>query len=655
MGDTETSKKAIGIQGPNHVCAWSIAIRAYHRNVCCLWGTRPDDFCTCLSNILKYMPGDHQIFYFHNLPYDYCFLRRFLFAEFGTPKNQLNIKPYYPLYIEFKNGLQLRDSLMLSQCKLEKWAEDLGVEHKKAVGKWDYNKIRDQDPDQYEVDELLYMQNDVLAGVECLDTMAQQLHKHVYTMPYTATGIPRDETRKIGRKYHSHQLFTKCSNDWETQMMLEMAFHGGYTHCYRGIAGWVQNDVIAEDFTSRYPASMLEKMPMDKFMPYEGTTTPERIIEHADRYAFLFILTAADVELKDPFYPMPMLQKSKLLTYEDIAEDNGRILSGSLVSIVFTEYDLMLFMEQYKFKAGSLRLSDIKYAPKDYLPRWFTDYVYQLFREKSELKSTDPIRYAISKMKINSCYGLCVQKPCRKEIKEDYQTGAYLPAEDNDMEAKYEKYLKNFNNILPYCWGVWITSISMYKLYRLADCINGLWCYSDTDSIYATSWDEDKLCAYNEEVRAFCAERGYPGFYIDGTEFLLGKAEFDGIYSQWVGLGAKRYCCRYADDERNKKKDRGKLKITVSGVPKKGVSELEDDINAFKPSFVFHGTISGKLQHTYFFLEQDQAPYYDSKGNLTGDSIDLSPCDYTLDSPYEIYDPEQIPDEYYLPEMEGYD
>ena len=62
MADTETSKKVPGTIGPNHVCAWSLAIRAYHRNVCTLWGTKPDELCRCISDILKYMPGDHLSF-----------------------------------------------------------------------------------------------------------------------------------------------------------------------------------------------------------------------------------------------------------------------------------------------------------------------------------------------------------------------------------------------------------------------------------------------------------------------------------------------------------------------------------------------------------------------------------------------------------------
>lgn len=631
MADTETSKKKKNTLGPNHVCAWSIAIRAYHRNVVCLYGARPDDFCTCVSNILKYMPGDHTIIYFHNAAYDYCFLRKFLFNEFGLPTSQLNTKPYYPISIKFNNGLEIRDSLILAQCKLEKWAQDLDVEHKKAVGKWDYDKIRNQSG-RFNSDELLYIQNDVLAGVECLDALCINLNKHVYSMPFTATGIPREDIRDIGRKNKGHAFFKKCLNDWSVQMMMELLFHGGYTHANRNIAGWVQEFASCRDFRSSYPTRMLlNKFPAGKFQHYNREVKPEQILAHADRYAYMFVLSAVNVRLKDPFYPMPMLQKSKLLADKLTVEDNGRIMRAAFISITFNECDLELFLNQYDFD-GELRITDVYYAHKDYLPRWFTDYVFNLFKDKSALKGVDAVQYAIAKSKLNSCYGMSVQRPVTIDIKEDYETGLYYEDQGDHLEAKYERYCCNYNKMLPYCVGVWVTSYAMIELYKMAACIDyengGQWLYSDTDSVYASKWNEEKLEVYNNDIRQQLIDRGYPAFEINGKEFCLGVASPDGDYSEYIALGSKRYCGRSTKDN--------ELHITVSGVPKAGAKNLNNDINNFKPGLVFDGLTSGKKQHTYYMLEPGQEPYIDDKGNLTGDSIDLQPCDYTLDSPYDL-------------------
>ena len=54
---------------------------------------------------------------------------------------------------------------------------------------------------------------------------------------------------------------------------------------------------------------------------------------------------------------------------------------------------------------------------------------------------------------------------------------------------------------------------------------------------------------------------------------------------------------------------------------------LKNNINAFVIGAVFPGTESGKLQHKHNFVDEI---YTDENGNVTGDSIDLSPCDYII-------------------------
>ena len=69
------------------------------------------------------------------------------------------------------------------------------------------------------------------------------------------------------------------------------------------------------------------------------------------------------------------------------------------------------------------------------------------------------------------------------------------------------------------------------------------------------------------------------------------------------------------------------LHITVAGVPKKGAQALKS-IDDFQKGFIFKGTQTSKKQHTYIYVDDI---YVDENGNQTGDSIDLSPCDYLLD------------------------
>lgn len=237
MLDTETSKtneKILLANGKyasrNIVVMFTISIRTCNRNIVTLWGRKPSDCIKCIEKIISRLDGDKTAFYVHNLPYDWTFLRKFMFKKWGTPSKQLNVKSHYPIYIEFENGVILRDSLILSQRSLEKWAIDMNVEHKKAVGYWDYNKRRDQFY-EYSEEELTYAEFDTLAGVECLQKLKDMLHKQIYAMPWTATGIPREECRKRGKKNGARELFMKmCPQTLDLYLLLEKVYHGGYTH-----------------------------------------------------------------------------------------------------------------------------------------------------------------------------------------------------------------------------------------------------------------------------------------------------------------------------------------------------------------------------------------------------------------------------------------
>lgn len=623
MFDTETSKKDSGVVGENHVVAFTVSIRAFNKNIVTLWGRRPDDLVDCLINIHEAMQGQHTIFYCHNYAYDYVFIRKFLFASLGTPEKVLNVKPHYPILMIFKNGMIIKDSLILSQKSLERWANDLDVEHKKAVGSWEYDKLRTQKT-RLSAEEKHYIENDTLAGVECLQKTMDSLNKRIYSIPYTATGIVREGFLKEGKAYQAHLLFNQISPEFEVYQLLEKVFHGGFTHANRYMLDTtIDGDIDAYDFASSYPYVMLaEKYPMEKFKKWHDCSASD-IIDMSDEYGFIFKLILYKFEVKNMHQPMPMLQFYKMENAINTIIDNGRVLQGDYAEIYLCEQDLKIFMQQYTCERHAC--IDVYYSRKDYLPKWFTDYVYKLFVEKTMLKGGDPVEYAIAKGRLNSCYGCCVQKAIQENVIEDYNTGVYeIKNVDNDgnlqtNEQLYEKYLKNHNKILPYQWGVWVTAYAFYNLFRLGSCA-GTWIYSDTDSCYGMKWNMKKLHKYNRECIEKLHARGYEPVEHNGKLYSLGVASLDGQYSQFRTVGAKRYCTRSKKDNM--------LHTTVAGVPKKGAECLDDNMDNFTRGFIFPGSKTGKQTHTYFYVDDI---YEDSKGNITGDSIDLSPCDYLLD------------------------
>ena len=82
MADTETSKKHPDIFYPerkkqkyetfeNHVVAWTISIRAYHHNICTLYGRHPSKMIETIQRIHDNMSGQKTVIYFHlyrNMP-----------------------------------------------------------------------------------------------------------------------------------------------------------------------------------------------------------------------------------------------------------------------------------------------------------------------------------------------------------------------------------------------------------------------------------------------------------------------------------------------------------------------------------------------------------------------------------------------------------
>ena len=654
--DTETSKSHEISKDPlpNHVCAWTISIRAYHTNIVTLYGSKPSDIIRCIDMIEQALPGDETYVFWHNMAYDWTFLRLFFMEKFGAPKKQLNIKPHYPIMFGFENGIVLKDSLILSQCKLEKWAKDLNVKHQKAVGSWDYDEIRDQDH-KFTRKELKYIENDTLALVECLDAFCTSLNKNINSIVYTATGIVREEVRERAKNHNGHRDFERQALSFDQLIKFMKLYHGGYSHANRFYISDILADTITKcrDFASSYPFCLLAyKYPCSKFIPMDKPVDPEYILRNNDRYAFIFKISFVNIRLKDRYFPMPALQASKCEQSINMRIDNGRILHAGYVNLYICDVDLEVLADQYEW--DECKCTEVEYAKKEYLPRWFTDYVYELFAAKCERKVTkdsDPVNYALSKMRVNSVYGLTVQKPVREnfiEVTEAgeykinkegdtafYQSGEYRQDFDQDMAKEYEKFLKNPNTVLSYTIGTYCTAYAFRNLFELGKCVNCYyndegklaypphWYYSDTDSCYSDDWNEDKIAEYNEHCNELLRANGYGAVKVGNKEYWLGVAEPDSEYEEFVVLGSKRYAGRGADDH--------ELHITVAGVPKKtGAKCLKDDLSNFCRGFIFDGETTGKLTHFYIF--SDKGIYKDEFGNEIGDSIDLQPCDYELDA-----------------------
>lgn len=636
MVDTETSKKheneyeykthkngeveKIYKPDHNHVVIWTITIRMFDLDIATLYGRKPSECVLCIQSILEHLPGRFTHIYVHHLGYDWTYLRKFLISKFGFPVEQLNVKSHYPIQIKFENGLILKDSLILAQRGLEKWAKDMQVSAQKATGDWDYEKLRNQDSEITE-DELHYAEFDTLSGTQCIDKLRISLGKWIGNMPYTSTGILREVVKREGAKNHAKKLYNKILVNFDEYEKLVTMFHGGYVHGNRHyiasnrIFGLIQGF----DFASSYPfIELTEKFPITKFRPLNKEVDADYILRNSETHAFMFRLVLGNVKLKDEMFPMPVLQYSKCKTLNDVT-DNGRIMAADAVALYTNEVDLAVILEHYEYKA--IIITEVEVAKKGYLPKWYRDIVYQLFVDKTKLKHHDDILYNIQKYKLNATYGLMVQRLDKIMWLENYLDGSYEMDESVSQKDMFLKNTKKRSSILPYQWGVWVTSYAMRNLFELGKCCR-IWLYSDTDSVYGIGWDKAKVKKYNKKCIQMVKDAGYTGVEHEGKIYWPGVAETErkDKYSEFKYMGAKRYCGRsYEDNE---------IHITVAGVPKDAAACLDNDITKFEKNFVFSGEQSGKKMHTYMIVDDI---FIDENGNETGDSVDLSPCDYKLD------------------------
>ena len=587
-----------------------------------------------------------MIIYVHNFSYDYVFLRNELFKHYGYPQNCLAVKSHNYVSMDF-GFYEFRDSYILTQKSLEQLTKDEKIEIKKAVGFWDYNKIRS--PHSYRTEnEKFYVNVDTISLCLALRSVMNSRNVNTGNCPLTSTGFIRNESRRrsrvirAGKKWRNK--FKELQLSFEDYKFLERVFHGGYTHANRYYINQVLYNLYSFDFASSYPAVLLyEKFPMTKFT--KGEYTISEIIEMSNDYAFFGLLRMKDIELeKDRPMPPMAFAKCDHIDKEGMILDNGRIVKAKEVIIPFSEQDLDLYLKCYNFSSADV--AQVRIAKKDYLPNWFTEYVQELYYNKCTLKDIDPINYAISKTYINAMYGMLAQKILREINIENYDTCEWK--HDIQNEEDYAKYFSNPSSFLPYQWAIWVTAYAQHNLFELGSCCK-YWIYSDTDSCKGYGWDFEKVEKYNKKVEEKAKKRGLGIVNYNGKKFVIGQAENEtteeeGIIEEFITLGCKRYCYR----------QKGNLYSVTAGVPKSAVKELKNDINNYGKGFVFHSIVdnmedykgSGKLRPEYHINNDENYITVLGEKVKYGSYIILQPVDYVLDQTIQFDEETGLPFKY---------
>ena len=554
-------------------------------------------FCKKLYDFLN-LKERYIVVYVHNLSYEFQFICKwFNWIDIFADSERKPIKATTDTHFIFKC------SYRLSGYSLEVLANNLKSHNiKKMVGDLDYNLIRNSKT-PISKEELKYCENDVLIVTSYIDEQINEFG-NIEKIPLTQTGKVRRYVRKQCFQNKEYQYFIKeLTIEKPEYMLLKNAFMGGFTHCNAMYTNKICQNVTSYDFTSSYPTVLIsEKYPMSKGKEVYITTETE-LLNLIKNYCVLVDLQFTNI--KTSFMYEQIISYSKCRNVKNPLINNGRIVQADTLTISCTDVDFLNIRDFYTWDSIKIGLCYI--YEKNYLPKEFIKTILHLYKSKTELKGVDgkEVEYLHSKELLNSLYGMCVTSIVHDTISFN---GAEWTTENGNLDEELKNYNTDKNRFLFYHWGVWCTAYARNNLYTgIRECKDD-YIYSDTDSIKIFNADKHKN--YFEKYNKWIVQKlekclkyhNIPLDYISpktikGDIKTLGIWDYDGFYTDFKTLGAKRYIYRKDD----------KISITVCGLSKKSGKEFIE--NQQKPFLFFNDGMfvdcehTGKMTHTYIDRE----------------------------------------------------
>ena len=573
-----------------------------------------DEFMRVYTRIVEALTlwNDRRlIVYIHNEGFEFQFMRK----RFEWTK-VFSLNERKPVYAVTSEGMEFRCSYLLSGYSLAMLGKQLRkYPVEKMEGDLDYSLLRHSGT-PLTPQELKYCENDVRVVMSYIQEEIERCGD-ITRIPLTKTGYVRNYCRNCCMYDGSHKKNTWKFLNYRRVMnglqitpdeyrQLKRAFQGGFTHANAFYSGKTVENVGSFDFTSSYPAVMVsEQFPMSSAELVTITSTKE-FERNLALYCCLFDVEIFGLESTTLFeHPLSL---SRCYNARGYTEDNGRLVECEYLMTTLTEQDYFIMQKFYKW--DKIKVGNFRRYKRGYLPTDFVKAILKLYEDKTTLKGVEgkEEEYLRSKEMINSAYGMSVTDICRDEI--DY-TGDEWGKTPADIETALTKYNNSPKRFLFYPWGVWVTAYARKNLFTGIYEFGTDYVYSDTDSVKAVNVDAHRryIEEYNRRIIAklerACRYHGVDVSMIrpktiEGKEKPLGVWDFEGVYTRFKTLGAKRYMT-----EQN-----GRVSITVSGVNKKQavpylLKEYGDNVfDAFAEGLYIPPQFTGKNTHTYIDEEQ---------------------------------------------------
>lgn len=554
-----------------------------------------------------------KIIWVHNLSFELEFLQNIFDKYTIIDMCARDIRKPISFVIEELN-IEFRCSYMLTNLSLEKASEEYTNVRKLHTLNYD-NKVR-LECSTLTQEELEYCEYDCICLYHIIEYYKKRYGGHLCSIPLTATGEVRKALQqRVGFYYIKKQWELVPTSDMYLKMM--WTFQGGYTHANVLNSGRLfslydlraNNYLVkSKDISSSYPTVMLlEKFPKSRFREVDRQTYMERI----DNDNYCFILRVRLHGVKSRFYNNyisynKLLDKGEKLS-DDIKEkhliyDNGRVQQIDVCEMYITNIDMKIIERNYDIVA--IDYLEIYCADADYLDINVILFILELYNNKTTLKGIEGKEdmYKKAKAFINSLYGMSVTNALKNSAKYD---GEWYRESltDKFVNDVLDQTKKSYSTLFYYAVGLFVTSFArrnlLYDTVFSSKEFDRHVIYMDTDSIkyygdyeyIFEEYNKQIVAKYNKVCKRF-SQLNVEMFQPKdkkGIKHPIGFFTDDGDYTEFITFGAKKYC--YRED--------GVLHITVSGVSKKGVSALNDDIHNFKVGFEWGYNDAHKLAHYY--------------------------------------------------------
>lgn len=534
----------------------------------------------------------------HNIAYEWAFCKRNMYNLIGDVFLKEVRQPlYFDMY-----GIRFIDSYQITRMSLSKLAKTY-TKTQKLVGDLDYDVERSHLTALTE-QELAYCENDVLILNEYQDYYIKTFLKSgIKSFVYTQTGIVR---AKLKQSFACQKQITKDDiiKMYPTEreiynIDMKYLFRGGYVHGSAELFNQVLYNIDSFDITSAHPYQICsKKFPISAFVLDKKVSreTLDDVIQSND--AFILDITFQNIHVSGKH---SIESLSKCLEIKGAVVDNGRVYSADSMRVLLTDIDYSIYKMYYVW--DDVNIKYVRRAKTAYLPRYVVESVLDAYETKEKLKLQN-LPYMLEKIFLNSIFGSFVTKIEPYTLK--YENGIISKCE-NDYKKEVSKRV-----LSPY-WGIWTTAYTRFQQLSLLHELDGI--YGDTDSNKCFHKDSnfDIVSSINKRIEKgneILCKRYHKDFRLVKE---LGQWDYEGTYTRFKMLGAKRYL--YETD--------GDIHITCAGLPKS--VEINDPFKNF-----IDGLHIAECKLTTSYCDTEYSALVDGVQMSSMSGVSLVPCDFTL-------------------------